>query len=103
MHVNWVRLDGQRDQIVAVYAVADDYIMVTNNGADFRPIYRTLDVHPGLIVILPSVRKKDQLRLFSMILRNLAGKVDLINKLLEIDLDGAIRITDLPPHQANMP
>lgn len=103
MHVNWVNLEGLRDQIVAVYAVADDYIMVTNNGMDFRPIYRALDVHPGLVVILPSVRKADQLRLFELVLASVAGKTDLINKLVEIDIHGMIQVSDLPPHTTNMP
>ena len=101
-HVNWLQLDGERDQVIAVYAVAADHILVTNNGVDFRPIYRALDVHPGLVVILPSLRRIEQIGLFEAVIRRLEAEQDLINKLVEIDAAGVISVTDLPPNRHNL-
>ncbi len=37
-------------------AVRENLSLVTNNWDDFRPMLREVEAHPGIIVILPSVR-----------------------------------------------
>lgn len=101
-HVNWVRLNRTRDQIISVFAVAEDYVLVTNNAVDYRPIYRALDVHPGLVIILPSVRRTEQLGLFAVVLDRLNRERDLVNKLVEIDRDERVTISDFPPFASNL-
>ena len=71
-------------------------VMVTNNAADFIALYRRLAVHPGLIVIVPSVRWPDQLVLFDAVLRRIATMPDIINRLVEIDADGVVTVRDHP-------
>jgi predicted nuclease of predicted toxin-antitoxin system len=101
-HVNWVNLHRTRDDLIAVYAVMMDYVLVTNNGSDYKPIYRSLDVHPGLVIILPSIRRVDQLALFEAVVGRLEGEPDVVNKLIEVDMHTNITITDFPPFQSNI-
>ena len=94
LHVNWANMSGYRDEVVAVYAMGGDYVFVTNNGVDFRPIYRTLELHSGLVVILPSLKKPGQLILFNQIIDFLENERDFINLLVEIDEKGVISVVD---------
>lgn len=98
-HVNWRGLDGRRDQAIAAHAMAENCIFVTNNGADFRPIYRAFDIHPGLVVILPAVTKRAQRRLFDKVIEALEREPDTINKLIEVDVEGVVTIRDYPGFQ----
>ena len=97
LHVNWANMSGYRDEVVAVYAMGGDYVFVTNNGVDFRPIYRTLELHSGLVVILPSLKKPGQLMLFNQIIDFLENERDFINLLVEIDEKGVISVVDWLP------
>jgi predicted nuclease of predicted toxin-antitoxin system len=102
IHVNWRSLGGKKDRAIAAYAIAEEWVIVTNNGADYRALYRAMDVHPGLVVIVPAVNRDDQLRLFRAVLARLGTERDLINKLIEIDLNATVTITDFPPFQDNI-
>ncbi|HEX8447130.1 MAG TPA: DUF5615 family PIN-like protein [Sphingomonas sp.] len=101
-HLNWFNQAGYRDQSLIPLVLQGDYIFVTNNGVDFRPIYRSMDIHPALIVILPSVPKVKQVDLFLVVLDCLQREPDTINKLIEIDADGVITIADFPPFRDNL-
>jgi predicted nuclease of predicted toxin-antitoxin system len=100
-HVNWLGKSGHADHVLAVYAVGEDAIFVTNNGADFKPLYRALDVHPGLVILLPRAKRADQVRLFTAIIDFLDGAPDCITKLIVVDENAHITITDLPPEKPN--
>ena len=54
------------------------------------------DIHPGLIVILPSVRAPRQENLFRIVLKRLRTRSDLINCVIEIDANGNIKEYELP-------
>ena len=95
-HVNHRGLSGRLDPFIARWCVEHDFVLVTNNGRDFRSIYTGLELHPGLVVILPKVERPDQLKLFGAVLDRVEGEPDLINKLVEIDADGVITILDWP-------
>ena len=101
-HVTWLHLEGYRDTALATFAMGEDAIIVTNNGVDFRPIYRALDIHPGLVVIVPSCKRAEQLRLFGFVLDRLETERDTINKLIEVDLLGTVSITDFPTFRENI-
>jgi predicted nucleic acid-binding protein len=45
------------DWRIAAYAVDRDMILVTNNATDFRALYEREEVHPGLVILIPSVRR----------------------------------------------
>lgn len=101
-HVTWLQLEGYRDNALSLYAMGSDAIIVTNNGVDFRPIYRAMDVHPGLVVIIPSCKKALQLSLFDRVLDRLEAERDTVNKLIEVMLDGTVTVEDFPPFRDNI-
>jgi predicted nuclease of predicted toxin-antitoxin system len=102
LHVNWVKLAGKTDRVISAHAISEDWIVVTNNGIDYRALYRAMEVHPGLIIILPSADREDQVRLFKAVLELIAGEQDMINKLIEINSDAEIIVSDFPPFRDNI-
>jgi hypothetical protein len=70
-------------------AIADCYVLVTNNTTDFRALLRREKVHAGLVCInvAPGPMSLDvQKRLFALALDRLGDRKP-INELLEITLD----------------
>lgn len=78
----------------------EDLTFVTNNWKDFRPMLSRTEVHPGVIAILPNVRRPRQMELFAAALAVLQGAdppLDMVNTVLEVDADGSVERYDLPP------
>lgn len=42
------------DNALAAFAVANDWVVVTNNRTDYVRLYAKIDIHPGLVIILPN-------------------------------------------------
>lgn len=101
-HVGYLDRLGYPDQSHAIRATAENWIFVTNNGADFRPIYRTLDLHCGLVIILPSVRRSRQRELFAAVLDRLENMPDTVNQLIEVDASASVSVTAWPPESRNL-
>ena len=93
-HVNYLDRQGTADRVLAVIAVESDAVFVTNNGDDFRRIYRQFDLHPGLVVILPSVSTPRQIELFLTALDRLIAMPDCVNLLIEVDSNGEVSVSD---------
>ena len=92
------RWRGRRDWDVARHAWKHDFVLVTNNADDFREIYGQIDLHSGLVIVIPSVRLDLQRELFSAALGFLVREGEPINQVLEVDLEGeeiSLRISDL--------
>jgi len=87
-HVAHVGKAGWKDWNVARHASDGDFILVTNNAADFRKLYATQPLHAGLVILLPSVNRQVQKQLFSGALDWLAGEGEPVNHILEVSLDG---------------
>ena len=66
--------------------VKDEYTFVTNNRLDFVRLFSRVDLHAGLIVLIPNVIPKLQGILFEAALQYLAGR-DLVNAVIEVTLD----------------
>lgn len=64
------------------------WVLVTNNALEFRTRYRRIEIHPGVIFLLPSVLRAQQLVLFEAALDNVANNPDLINQGLDVDFAG---------------
>ena len=78
---------------------ARDFVLVTNNAGDYRRLYAAEPLHPGLIILIPNVRRASQRRLFRGALAQLAVIGEPVNQVLEIDLDGddvTFALYDLP-------
>ncbi len=95
-HIEHLGLKGAHDWQLWKRALQDDLILVTNNAQDFRKLSREADIHPGLVLILPMVRPEVQRQLFRLGLEYLAGRTNLINRVIEIDLrKGRVDIQEL--------
>ena len=86
---------GWQDWNLIRFAVANDYIVVTNDRKDFLKEYAKLDVHAGLVIILPKGDRDLQMNLFEKALEVFAARNDdLVNKLVEVARDGSVHIRD---------
>lgn len=88
-HVAHVGRAGWKDWNVARYAREGDFVLVTNNASDFRRLYATQPLHAGLVILIPAVNRALQQRLFKVALEELAVIGEPVNRVLEVDLDGA--------------
>jgi predicted nuclease of predicted toxin-antitoxin system len=98
-HVAHVGKGGWKDWNVTRHATAGDFVLVTNNAGDFRRLYAAHPLHAGLVIIIPSVNRLEQQRLFRGALDELARFGEPINRVLEVDVDGdemTFKLYDLP-------
>ena len=71
MHVTWLGMRSRKDWLIVRRAIADGYVLVTNNTTDFRALLGREEVHAGLICInvAPGLMSLDvQQRLFALAL-----------------------------------
>jgi predicted nuclease of predicted toxin-antitoxin system len=87
-HVARVGKAGWKDWNVARHAAEGDFIVVTNNASDFRRLYAVQPLHAGLVIIIPSVNRVEQRRLFFGALDELARVGEPVNRVLEVDIEG---------------
>ncbi|HEY6393319.1 MAG TPA: DUF5615 family PIN-like protein [Bryobacteraceae bacterium] len=85
-HVNHLGLSGRPDWVIAERIIKDEFTCVTNNRADFIQLFGKMDLHPGLIVLVPNVVPALQRALFRAALEYL-GQRDLINTVIEVSLE----------------
>lgn len=74
-------------------------MLVTNNASDFRKLYAANPLHTGLIIIVPNVDRGLQQTLFRAALDTVASANDLVNRVLEVGIDGenvTLDLYDLP-------
>jgi predicted nuclease of predicted toxin-antitoxin system len=95
-HVVHRGLPGIPDYQLCDLAQREELTLVTNNGKDFRKLMIEASVHPGLVIIKPCVEPEQQRKLFGTGLQMLSKLPDLINRVMEIDIDGTITLYDLP-------
>jgi predicted nuclease of predicted toxin-antitoxin system len=88
-HVNHLGLSGKPDWALAERILLDEFTFVTNNRVDFVQFFGKMDLHPGLIVLVPNVVPALQRALFEAAIRYLAGR-DLVNAVIEATLDGTV-------------
>jgi hypothetical protein len=90
-HVAYIGKSGWPDWNLAAYALNNDYVFVTNNRRDFLKEYMKVDLHSGLIIIVPDTKRADQQVLFATVLDLVASRNDdLVNLLVEVLPDGSV-------------
>ena len=95
-HVNHLGLSGKPDWELADRIVKDEFTFVTNNRVDFLRLFLKIELHSGLIVIVPNVTPALQGALFGAALRYATGR-NLINAVVEVDsLGGAVHCREYP-------
>lgn len=65
-----------------------DWVLVTNNAVEFRGRYRQIALHPGVVFIVPNVRRLQQIELFEAALSDIEADPVLINTALDVAYDG---------------
>jgi len=85
-HVNHLGLGGKPDWELGGRIINDGYTFVTNNRLDFIRLFGKMELHAGLVVIVPNVVPSVQRSLFEAAVQYLAGS-DLINAVIEVTLD----------------
>jgi predicted nuclease of predicted toxin-antitoxin system len=102
-HVAYLGKGGWSDWNLVSYALDNDYIFVTNNRRDFLKQYAKIDLHSGFVIIVPDAKRTDQRRLFAMVLDAIASRNhDLVNKVIEVLLDGRIYVRDWTSQEHDM-
>ena len=66
---------------------ADEFTFVTNNGPDFIRLFSSMELHAGLIVLVPDVLPALQRALFRAALEYIAER-ELVNTVIEVSLSG---------------
>lgn len=87
---------GWQDWNLVPFAVENDYIVVTLNRRDFLKQHSNLDIHPGLVILMPQPpndRRLQQADLFEKALSAFASRNDdLVNTIMEVLHDGSVHI-----------
>ena len=86
-HVNYLGLSGRQDWALAQRISADEFTFVTNNRADFIRLFSSMELHAGLIVLIPKVLPALQRALFRTALEYIAER-ELVNTVIEVSLSG---------------
>lgn len=96
---------GSSDHALWRLVQAEDYVFVTDNASDFRPLYAGTDVHHGLILMPATVGRDRQQQLTRAVIgwiSTAAGAAYerpsdfMLNTLVEIDEAGACSAQQLP-------
>lgn len=87
MHVNHLGLRTETDWDLLRIVAAQDWVLVTNNAIEFRGRYREIALHPGVVFLLPAVRREAQMQLFEAALDRVRGQPDLVNTALDVTFD----------------
>jgi predicted nuclease of predicted toxin-antitoxin system len=99
----YVAKRGWQDWNIVPFALENDYVVVTNNRRHFLKEYDKLDLHNGLLIIVPNVEREDQIRLFEIALDAALGLGDdLVNKVVEMLRDGSVHIREWTSREHNI-
>lgn len=100
IHANHLGLSGQPDWALTGRIINGEFTLVTNNRVDFLQLFGKMDLHAGLIILVPNVIPSLQRALFAGALQYLSGR-DLVNGVIEVSLVGkTVQCVEygLPPH-----
>jgi len=89
---------GERDDEVVERCLREDRVIVTENARDFRALLRTVELHPGRI-ILPAIDREGTWRLLRKVIDFLADQGDpmkiMVNHVAEVDASESIRLNSM--------
>jgi predicted nuclease of predicted toxin-antitoxin system len=96
---------GSTDRDLRRVVQAEGFVLVTDNGSDFRPMYRREAIHPGLILMPGVVGRGRQQHLLGGVIDWIVRAAQaasesaedyMLNRLVEIDEFGACAAQELP-------
>jgi len=80
-------LSGKPDWELAERIGKDEFTFVTNNRVDFIRLFGGMELHAGLIIIVPNAAPTIQRAISEAAILYLAGR-ELINAAIEVSLEG---------------
>lgn len=94
-YVPWIGLRSAKDWNIVPFALENGYVIVTKNRRDFLKEYMKLDIHTGLIIVVPDAGREEQARLFEAALDAVADlEEDLVNRVVEVLSDGTVHVRE---------
>lgn len=87
-HINHYGLRQATDWDILKTVEEEDWILVTNNAFEFRGRYQRLEVHPGVVFLIPTVARRQQIELFSAALDAIHDATDMVNTALDVTYSG---------------
>jgi hypothetical protein len=87
-------LESKKDPVIFKRVAERGFVFVTNNRLDWHKLVSRVELHAGLIIILPNCRSTQQKVLFRAALEHAIAIGGLTNKVLEIDAEGTIGVYD---------
>jgi predicted nuclease of predicted toxin-antitoxin system len=101
-HVNYYGLHQSKDWDILRVVAQEDWILVTNNAIEFRSRYQRLQVHPGVIFLLPTVPRAQQIELFSAALDVIEHSLDMVNTALDVGyFEDQVQVTRYRCHESH--
>jgi predicted nuclease of predicted toxin-antitoxin system len=83
-HVNHYGLHQSKDWDILRVIEEGDWVLVTNNVLEFKSRFRRLEVHPGVVFLVPVVRRVRQIELFSAALDVIDDFPEMVNFAVEV-------------------
>jgi predicted nuclease of predicted toxin-antitoxin system len=100
MHVNHLGLRTETDWNLLKVIAEQDWILVTNNAIEFRGRYREIELHPGVVFLVPAVLRAEQVRLFGAALDYVRARPDMVNCAVDVTFgpgrEVVVTMYDLP-------
>ncbi len=96
-HISYLGKGSWQDYNLVEVILQGGYLFVTNNARDFLKLFGQIEVHDGLVLIIPQVRRADQIALFEAALDFIETLGDTVNRLIEVHSVDDIRLSNLPP------
>jgi predicted nuclease of predicted toxin-antitoxin system len=82
-HVSHMGMAGLKDWQVMERVIREEFTLVTNNKTDFVALFNRLELHPGLVIIVPNVAPAQQRIMFRAALTHI-GQRDMVNTVVEV-------------------
>ena len=83
-HVNHYGLHQSKDWDILKVLEAEAWTLVTNNAIEFRGRFQRIEVHPGVVFLIPAVPRALQIELFSAALDVIDESPDMVNIALDV-------------------
>jgi predicted nuclease of predicted toxin-antitoxin system len=96
---------GYKDHALRGLVQSQGFVLVTDNGSDFRPMYEREEAHPGLAVMPGEVSREAQqqlVRAFIDWIIETAAEAEqtpagfMLDRVVEVGRDGTCRAAELP-------
>ena len=95
-HVVYRGWAGLEDYELRSIILREEFLFVTNNGRDFRELLAQVELHPGLLIIVPNQKAPVQRQMFRAALSAITSMPGTLNKVIEVHSPEDVRVYDLP-------